>query len=266
MIKDCTVNQPAASGASRASSNRPPAARTFNMTVQDAVRDAYVIAGTLLLNSVSANALIDSGATKSFIARDFANKLNLKAEPLKGSLRIEIANQEVIPVNQIYPDCKIDIGGQSFSIDLIPFKLGEFDVILGMDWLSSHSAQIDCKKKKVKLMTLEKKEIVFKGMCQTQKFLTMAQAKRLLRKGSEAYLAHVIDTHREVPNLEDIPIVNEFEDVFPQDLPGLPPDRIIEFAIELAPGTAPVSKSPYRLAPVEMKELAKQLQELLEKG
>ncbi|KAL8127162.1 hypothetical protein AgCh_014184 [Apium graveolens] len=69
----------------------------------------------------------------------------------------------------------------------------------------------------------------------------------------------------EVPNLQDIQIVNEFEDVFPQDLPRLPPDRVIEFAIELAPGMVPVSNAPYRLAPVEMKELATQLQELLKK-
>ena len=81
----------------------------------------------------------------------------------------------------------------------------------------------------------------------------------MLRKGNEAYLAYVVDTQKEEPNLQDIPVVNEFEDVFPQDLPGLPPDRVIEFAIELAPGTVPVSKAPYRLAPLEMKKLATQL-------
>ena len=65
-------------------------------------------------------------------------------------------------------------------------------------------------------------------------------------------MAHVVDTKRETPEIHTIPVVNEFEDVFPKDLPGLPPDREIEFAIDLAPGTAPVSKAPYRLAPVEM--------------
>lgn len=132
--------------------------------------------------------------------------------------------------------------------------------------MSSNGAQIDCAGKKVRLKIPEGKEVVFKGQRQTQKFLTMIQAKRLLRKGSEAYLAYVVDTQRQVPNLKDISVINEFEDVFPEDIPGLPPDREIEFAIELAPGTAPVSKAPYRLAPVEMKELASQLQELLEKG
>ncbi|KAL8108014.1 hypothetical protein AgCh_024440 [Apium graveolens] len=185
--REFPMNKPAASGASRAASNKPPTARTFNMTVQDAMKDSDVISG-------------------------------------------------------------------------------EFDVILGMDWLSSNDAQIDCKGKKVKLNIPGKKEVIFRGKRQTQKFFTMAQTRRMLRKGNEAYLAYVVDTQKEVPNLQDIPVVNEFEDVFPQDLPGLPPDRVIEFAIELAPGMTPVSKAPYRLAPLEMKELAIQLQELLDKG
>ena len=66
----------------------------------------------------------------------------------------------------------------------------------------------------------------------------MLQEKRLLKKGNEAYLSYVMDTKKEVPNIQDIPIVNEFEDVFPENLPEFPPDREIEFAIELAPGTA----------------------------
>ncbi|KAL8134563.1 hypothetical protein AgCh_009545 [Apium graveolens] len=212
-----------------APSNMPPTVRTFNMIVQDAMIDSDVITGTLSLNSVSANVLFDSGATKSFISRDFAHKLRLKADPLLEPLQVEIANHEVIPVNQIHPACELTIGEQSFSVDLIPFKLGEFDIILGIDWLSSNDAQIDCKGKKVKLNIPGKKG-------------------------------------KEVPNLQDIPVVNEFEDVFSQDLPGLPPDRVIEFAIELAPWTTTVSKAPYRLAPLEMKELATQLQELLDKG
>ena len=266
MKKNCPSANPAGSRISGAASNRPPTARTFNMTVQDAVRHTDVIAGTLLLNSTRANTLFDSGATRSFISRDFASRLNLKAELLKESLTVEIANQELIPVSQIHLDCDLEIEGENFQVDLIPFKLGEFDVILGMDWLARNGAHIDCEKKKIYLKKSEKKKIVFKGQRQNKKYLTMAQTNRLLRRGCEAYLAHVIDTKREFPKIQDIPVVNEFEDVFPTDLPGLPPDREIEFAIDLAPGTAPVSKAPYRLAPVEMKELATQLQELLDKG
>ncbi|XP_074342247.1 uncharacterized protein LOC141679727 [Apium graveolens] len=89
--------------------------------------------------------------------------------------------------------------------------------------------------------------------------------KKLFRQGCEGYLAHVIDRSKETPNIESIPIFSEFPDVFPDELPGLPPDRQIEFSINLAPGVEPVSKAPYRMAPAEMKELAKQLQELLDK-
>ena len=76
----------------------------------------------------------------------------------------------------------------------------------------------------------------------------------------------MVDTQKTTPKLEEIEVVSEFPEVFPEGLPGLPPDREIEFAIELAPGTEPVSKAPYRMAHVEMKELAIQLQDLLDKG
>ena len=76
----------------------------------------------------------------------------------------------------------------------------------------------------------------------------------------------MIDLYKKMIKIGDVPVVDEFPDVFPDELPGLPPDREIEFAIDLAPGTEPVSKAPYRMAPVEMKELATQLQDLLEKG
>ncbi|KAL8124997.1 hypothetical protein AgCh_012612 [Apium graveolens] len=232
MRKDCPAAAPASSRGSVAASNRVPTARTFNMTVKDAVRNTNVIA----------------------------------VEPLKESLLVEIANQEIIPVNQVYANCNLELGGVRYPVDLIPFLLGEFDVILGMDWLSRNHAQIDCEGKKVKLKTPSGKSVIIKGQRQTKKFLTMVQTKRLLRQGCEANLAHVVDTKRETPEIHTIPVINEFEDVFPKDLPGLPPDREIEFVVDLAPGTAPVSKAPYRLAPVEMKELADQLQDLLDKG
>ncbi|KAL8157153.1 hypothetical protein AgCh_002020 [Apium graveolens] len=92
------------------------------------------------------------------------------------------------------------------------------------------------------------------------------QTKRLFRQGCEAYIAYVLDTERGSPRIEDIPVVCEFPDVFPDELSGLPPDREIEFIIDLAPGTEPVSKAPYRMTPVEMKELSTQLQDLLDRG
>ncbi|KAL0394362.1 UNVERIFIED_CONTAM: Retrovirus-related Pol polyprotein from transposon.6 [Sesamum latifolium] len=85
-------------------------------------------------------------------------------------------------------------------------------------------------------------------------------------EGCEAYLAHVIDTEKVNPMLEEIPVVRDFPEVFPDDLPGLPPHREVDFAIETLPGVAPISIAPYRMAPVELQELKKQIEELLEKG
>ena len=129
-----------------------------------------------------------------------------------------------------------------------------------------NGAYIDCKGKKIIIKLPGKKVVIFRGQKQTKKFLNYIQTKRLLRQGCDAYLAYVVDKDKKVPDIEEVEVVNEFRDVFPDDLPGLPPDREIEFSIELAPGTAPVSKVPNQLAPVEMKELATQLQDLLDKG
>ncbi|XP_074362558.1 uncharacterized protein LOC141702846 [Apium graveolens] len=139
------------------------------------------------------------------------------------------------------------------------------DVVAGMDWLSLYKENIDCKKKRVVMYTTDNKRISYQGQRQDKKFLPVLQAKKLLRQGCEAYLAHVVDTKKETPTLDEIPIVREFPDVFPEELPGLLPDREIKFSIDLIPGAEPVSKAPYRMAPVEIKELAKQLQELLNK-
>lgn len=241
-------------------------ARTFNLKMKDVVQDPDVVAGMLLVNAISAKSLIDSGATKSFISQEFANKFNCETQPLEEALTIVIANQDRVVVTQVCPHCEIVISGHLFYVNLIPFNLGDFDIILGMDWLSEHEAQIDCRKKEVILRSPNGDKIVFKGQRQTKMFLTITEAKRLMRQGCETYLVHVVDTGKEAQKIEEIPVVNKFPDVFPDELPGLPPDRQIEFAIDLAAGTEPVSKAPYRMAPTEMKELAIQLQELLEKG
>ncbi|XP_074377702.1 uncharacterized protein LOC141719224 [Apium graveolens] len=220
------------------------------MTLKDALADNDVIAGTLLLNSVDACVLINSDATKSFISENFVNKLGLKPIPLEKILAVEIVNKEVIPVGQVCQGCKIEIQGKPYYVDLIPFKLGEFDVIMVMDWLARADAQINYISKRVSLKGPNNKRITLRGQKQARKFLTALQAKRLLRQGYQSYLAHVVDTNKDVPQIENIPVVKEFKDVFPDDLPGLPPDREIEFTIDLAPGTTPISKVSYRMATV----------------
>ena len=96
--------------------------------------------------------------------------------------------------------------------------------------------------------------------------MTAMKANKIIRKSYQRYLAYAIELRDSGSRLEDIPIVREFSDVFPEDLPGIPPNREIDFQIELAPRTKPISKAPYRMAPLELKELKVQMEELVSKG
>ena len=149
---------------------------------------------------------------------------------------------------------------------LLPFD--EFDIILGMDWLTQHGAMLNCRRKEVKIKLPGKGKILFKGIQRKEHerspFLSAIQASKLIQNGCEAYLAHV--TVENTEKMEEVAVVREFLDVFPEEFPGLPPEREVDFDIELVPGTAPILIAPYRMAPVELADLKKQLQELLDKG
>ena len=122
--------------------------------------------------------------------------------------------------------------------------------------------------KRVTLRTPNEEEVTFIGERSNHlsNVISAATARTMVRKGCEAYLAYVIDTVKARPSVSDIPTVSDFPDVFPEELPGLPPHREIEFAIDVVPGATPASITPYRMAPLELKDLKLQLQELLEKG
>ena len=122
--------------------------------------------------------------------------------------------------------------------------------------------------KRVTLRTLNEDEVTFIGERSNHlsNVISAATARTMVRKGCEAYLAYVIDTVKARPSVSDIPTVSDFSDMFPKELPGLPPHREIEFAIDVVPGATPASIRPYIMAPLELKELKLQLQDLLEKG
>ncbi|WRX12726.1 Reverse transcriptase/retrotransposon-derived protein [Theobroma cacao] len=134
-------------------------------------------------------------------------------------------------------------------------------------YLTAHQANADCFMKEVVLQNSKGAKIVFAGKHQVLPscVISTIKALKLLQKGYPAYLAHVIDTSKKEPKLKDVPIVSEFPDVFPDELPGLPPERELEFPIDLLSGTIPISISPYRMASAELKELKVQLQDLVDK-
>nr|GEY03035.1 putative reverse transcriptase domain-containing protein [Tanacetum cinerariifolium] len=136
-----------------------------------------------------------------------------------------------------------------------------------MDWLVEQDAIIVCGKKVVHVL-YKKKTLVVEGDrgASRLKVISCIKARKLIERGSQLFVAHVAEKESQEKRLEDVPVIQDFPEVFPDDLPGLPPPRQVEFRIDLVLGDAPVARVPYRLAPSEMKELAKQLEELSEKG
>ncbi|XVF50587.1 hypothetical protein PTKIN_Ptkin04bG0113500 [Pterospermum kingtungense] len=168
----------------------------------------------------------------------------------------------------VYRDCIVKIGDYELLMDFIPMLLQDFDAIVGMDGLSRYHAIVDCYNKTVVFEPSGKSKFIFqRERCFLPSCVISAiSAKNFLQKGCQAYLAYVVDTKMLEPTLENIPVVCEYPDVFPAELPGLPPNREIEFTIELNTGTTLISQAPYRMALFELKELKVQLQELLDKG
>jgi hypothetical protein len=149
------------------------------------------------------------------------------------------------------PNLRIEIRGIDFPANLVVMGTQGLDVLLGMNWLYRNQATVSCDKGTVKLVSPSGKEVI------TELYMTE------LEEGVYHYLS--IDGN-EANLIEDIRIMSEFPDMFPEELPGMPPESKVEFAIELTPGTAPISKRAYRVSRPELVELKKQIDKLLEKG
>ncbi|GJU36065.1 putative reverse transcriptase domain-containing protein [Tanacetum coccineum] len=196
--------------------------------------DSNVVTGTFLLNNCYASMLFDSGADRSFVSTTFSALLDVTPTTLDTSYAVELADGRISETNIVLRGCTLGLLGHPFDIDLMPVELGSFDVIIGMDWLAKYHALIVCDEKVVRIPYGNEVLIIRGDSCDGgSKLWIMSEEKRL----------------------EDVPIVREFPEVFPEDLPGLPPTRQVEFQIDLVPGAAPVARAPYRLAPAEMQEL-----------
>ncbi|KAJ0914905.1 putative nucleotidyltransferase, Ribonuclease H [Helianthus annuus] len=242
--------------------------RAFVIGAGEARNDPNVVAGKFLLDDRYVSVLFDSGADASYVSLRISKKLKHPPALLSSKHIVEIANGRNIEASHVIHDCKLELSGQTFSIDLFPVKLGSFDVVIGMDWLSKHRAEILCQEKAVRIPRRSGKPLIVQGNKggEVTGIISLLKAQKCLQKGHTAILALVSDTHEKEKRIEDFPVVRDYPEVFPEELPGLPPHRQVEFQIELAPGAAPIARAPYRLAPAELKELSTQLQELLDKG
>ncbi|XP_074293118.1 uncharacterized protein LOC141620043 [Silene latifolia] len=194
------------------------------MGKQEAEDDAHVVTGTFLVHNTPSFVLFDSGETHSFVSRGHALVMGLgEYEFVKDD--VFIPSGESVSCTKLYKGVSMMVGQVDLPVNLLELPLEGFVVIVGIDRL---------------VMTL----------------------KSYLRKKCTLILCLVWDTRVEEPSATDIPVVSEFGDVFPEEIPGLPPKRDIDFSVELKPGTVSISQALYRMGP---KELEKQLNELLDK-
>ena len=228
----------------------------------------WVIAGNFTLYNIEMYALIDPDSTHLYICIEQLSDKLPSVEPLAYDMLVTNPLGHNVRVNRVYKNCPLMVHDREFSVDLVTLLFHEFDLILGIDWLSKHRAIVDCDKKTVLLKCSDLSKITVHGIRydSMSNVITAMQARRFLRKWCEAFLALVLDSKRGQVNLENILMIKEFPDVFPKELLGLPPEREVDLSIEIVQGTTPISMAPYRMAPTELKELKTQLHELLDKG
>nr|GEZ99469.1 reverse transcriptase domain-containing protein [Tanacetum cinerariifolium] len=188
---------------------------------------------------------------------------------------VELSEARIIWVNTLIRGYTLNFLNHSFNIDLMPIEMGSFDVIIDMDWLVKHHAVIVCDEKLVRV-PFNNEILIFHGDESNNGHksrlnnISCTKTQKYLLKGCLIFLAHVTmkgaEDKLKEKRLEDVPIVQDFLKVFPEDLSGIPPTRQVEFQIYLIPGAAHLARAPYRLAPFEMKELLDQLKELSDKG
>ena len=165
-----------------------------------------------------------------------------------------------VKVNRVYRNCPLMVHDREFSIDLIALPFHEFDLILGMDWLSKHRSIVDCDKKIVLLKCYDLSEVTINGIRSEPipKVISAMEAQFFLRKGCETFLTLILDSKKEQVNLEIISVIREFPDVFPKELSRVPPEREVDLSIEVVQGTTSISRAPYHMTPIELKELKTQ--------
>nr|GEU76506.1 hypothetical protein [Tanacetum cinerariifolium] len=234
---------------------------------------ANVVTGTFRLNNCCALILFYTGADKSFVSTTFSSLININPSTLNYSYDVELVDGQIIGLNTVIRGCTLNFINHLFNMDLMPVALDSFDVIIGMDWLTTYHAVIVCDEKIVRVPFRNETLIIrFDGINNETQLNTISctKTRKYLLKGYPVFLANIttktIKDKSEDKRLENVPIVRDISEVFAEDLPGLRPTRQVEFQIDLIPGAAPVAWAPYRLASSEMKELSDQLQEPSDKG
>ncbi|GJX83170.1 putative reverse transcriptase domain-containing protein, partial [Tanacetum coccineum] len=240
LARDCRI-QPATANNQRAQGANQRVLTCFECGAQGHFKrtnpNSNVVTGTFLLNNRYALILFDTGADKSFVSNAFSSLIDIIPTTLDHDYDVELAEGRIIWVNTLIRGSTLNFLNHPFNIDLMPIEMGSFDIIIGMDCNNEHGNRLN--------------------------IISCTKTQKYLLKGCHVFFAHVTVKKAEDKSgekgLKDVPIVQDFLKVFPEDLPGIPHTRQVEFQIDLVPSVAPVARAPCRLAPFEMKELSDQL-------
>ncbi|XP_076936331.1 uncharacterized protein LOC143603428 [Bidens hawaiensis] len=198
--------------------------KAFVMNAKRAPKDSSVITGTFLVNNHYDYVFFDTGADLSFVSKQFEHLLGIEASK-DSNYSIEFANGKLIETSEVVLNCNILLASHKFNIDLLPVELGSFNIVVGMDWLSKYRAEIICSDKLVRLPIQNGESLTIQvDQCNPElKLSSITKTRKMLRKGYTAFLVNVVDTKAKEQRIEDIRIVRDFPEVFPENLPGLPP-------------------------------------------
>ncbi|GJU53075.1 putative reverse transcriptase domain-containing protein [Tanacetum coccineum] len=208
-------------GHGRGNNGNQARGRAFMLGAEETRQDTNIMTGTFTLNYHYVIILFESGADYSFVSTTYIPLLGIEPSDLGFSYEIEIASGQLVEINKVIKGCKLEIEGHVFDINLIPFGSGSFDMIIGIDWLSNHKAEIICHEKVVRIPLLDDNILRVIGEILEEKMRHLRSAKTKKQKQ------------------EEIVVVKDYPEVFPDDLSGLPPNREIKFHIELVPGAIP---------------------------
>ena len=180
-------------------------------------------------------------------------ELDLEVEALEEPLYVSSPLGIRERIAMIFRGCELEIFGILLTVDMRVMDISKFDVILGMDWLIAYRVVIDCERRRVTAYTQDVTRVVFQGD-KHDIFPQMVYESRCHGQ-LVGWLVSLILEDEVRPDLDLPQVVCEYEDVFPDELLGLPPQRVVDFGIELHPGTSPISMTPHRMAPIELQEL-----------
>ncbi|XP_047149801.1 uncharacterized protein LOC124821902, partial [Vigna umbellata] len=241
------------------------AERVYAITGAEAASSGTLIISTCLVFGKPCCVLYDSGATHSFISKARVEKLGLTESEMQFDLVVSTPAAGEVRTSTVCIRCPVEVEGRRYKVNLICLPLQGLEVILGMDWLATNHILIDC----------GAKQLVFADEEDEELSVTLGQLKEDIMEGASCFLIMMHSEEEfEGSNSERSfsskfsggrSVVDEFPDVFPDEVPGLPTPREVEFTIDLVSTAGPISIAPYRMSPAELAELKKQIEDLMDK-